>query len=140
MLDVAALAGAEKTATEIAAAYQPQDNKSADFESYLIDFVRQICDVAGIPDVKPAFTWNKVINQLEDTQMVLSAAEYLDDETILRHLPWIMPEEVPEILKRKDEADLKRMGALDARFQTGGTTNTGDNPNTGNGKQEPPEG
>lgn len=140
MLDVAALAGAEKTATEIAAAYQPQDNKCTDFESYLIDFVRQICDVAGIPDVEPVFTWNKVINQLEDTQMVLSAAEYLDDETILRHLPWIMPEEVPEILKRKDEADLKRMGALDARFQTGGTTNTGDNPNTGNGEQEPTEG
>ena len=32
MLDVTALAGAEKTATEISAAYQPQDNKCADFE------------------------------------------------------------------------------------------------------------
>lgn len=116
MLDVAALAGAEKTATEISAAYQPQDNKCSDFEYFLIDFIRQICAVAGINDPKPTFTWNKVINQAETTSMVLSAAEYLDDETTLRHLPWILPEEVPEILKRRDEADLKRMGAMQAQF------------------------
>lgn len=116
MLDVAALAGAEKTATEISAAYQPQDNKCADFEYFLIDFIRQICAVAGIENPEPAFTWNKVINQAETTSMVLSAAEYLDDETTLRHLPWILPEEVPEILKRRDEADLKRMGAMQAQF------------------------
>lgn len=116
MLDVAALAGAEKTATEISAAYQPQDNKCADFEYFLIDFIRQICTVAGIENPEPAFTWNKVINQAEITNMVISAAEFLDDETTLRHLPWLLPEEVPEILKRRDEADLKRMGALQAQF------------------------
>ena len=116
MLDVAALAGAEKTATEISAAYQPQDNKCADFEYFLIDFIRQICAVAGIENPEPAFTWNKVINQAEITSMVLSAAEFLDDETTLRHLPWLLPEEVPEILKRRDEADLKRMGAMQAQF------------------------
>lgn len=112
MLDVSALSAAEKTATEISAAYQPQDNKCADFEYFLIDFIRQICTVAGIDAPEPAFAWNKVINQAEITSMVLSAAEYLDDETTLRHLPWILPEEVPEILKRRDEADLKRMGAM----------------------------
>lgn len=116
MLDVSALSAAEKTATEISAAYQPQDNKCADFEYFLIDFIRQICAVAGIENPEPAFTWNKVINQAEITSMVLSAAEYLDDETTLRHLPWLLPEEVPEILKRRDEADLKRMGARQAQF------------------------
>ena len=45
--------------------------------------------------------------------MILSAAEYLDDETILNHLPFILPEEVPDILRRRDEADMKRMGALE---------------------------
>lgn len=116
MLDVSALSAAEKTATEISAAYQPQDNKCADFEYFLIDFIRQICAVAGIENPEPAFTWNKVINQAEITNMVISAAEFLDDETTLRHLPWLLPEEVPEILKRRDEADLKRMGALQAKF------------------------
>lgn len=112
MLDVSALSAVEKTATEISAAYQPQDNKCADFEYFLIDFIRQICAVAGIENPEPAFTWNKVINQAEITNMVISAAEFLDDETTLRHLPWLLPEEVPEILKRRDEADLKRMGAM----------------------------
>ena len=112
MLDVSALSAVEKTTTEILAAYQSQDNKCADFEYFLIDFIRQICAVAGINDPEPAFTWNKVINQAEITSMVLSAAEFLDDETTLRHLPWLLPEEVPEILKRRDAADLKRMGAM----------------------------
>lgn len=116
MLDVSALSAVEKTATEISAAYQPQDNKCADFEYFLIDFIRQICAVAGIENPEPAFTWNKVINQAEITSMVLSAAEFLDDETTLRHLPWLLPEEVPEILKRRDEADLKRIGAMQAQF------------------------
>lgn len=116
MLDVSALSAVEKTTTEILAAYQSQDNKCADFEYFLIDFIRQICAVAGIENPEPAFTWNKVINQAEITNMVISAAEFLDDETTLRHLPWLLPEEVPEILKRRDEADLKRMGALQAQF------------------------
>nr|DAG52040.1 MAG TPA: PORTAL PROTEIN [Caudoviricetes sp.] len=117
MLDVASLSAAEKTATEIAAAYQPQDNKCADFEYFLIDFILQIGDIAGIPGQEPKFTWNKVINQEEITNMVLSAAEFLDDETVLNHLPWILPEEVPDILKRRDEADLKRMGAMRNPFE-----------------------
>lgn len=113
MLDVAALAGAEKTATEISAAYQPQDNKCSDFEYFLIAFIRQICAVAGVENPEPSFTWNKVINQAEETSMILSAAEFLDDETILNHLPFILPEEVKDILRRRDEADMKRMGALE---------------------------
>ena len=93
------------------------DNKCADFEYFLIDFIHQICAVGGIPNPEPQFTWNKVINQAEETSMVLSAAEYLDDETVLKHLPWILPEEVPDILKRRDEADLQRMGAMEKQFQ-----------------------
>lgn len=112
MLDVAALAAVEKTATEIEAAYQPQDNKCADFEYCLIDFIQQICAVAGVPDPEPKFTWNKVTNLSEQTNMVISAAEFLDDETVLNHLPWILPEEVPDILKRRDEMDMKRMGVM----------------------------
>ena len=133
MLDVSALSAVEKTATEISAAYQPQDNKCADFEYFLIDFIRQICAVAGIENPEPAFTWNKVINQAEITSMVLSAAEFLDDETTLRHLPWLLPEEVPEILKRRDEADLKRMGAM----QNHGTQNQ---QQENQQEQQPPEG
>jgi hypothetical protein len=40
---------------------------------------------------------------------VLSAAQFLDDETILNHLPWITPEEVESILQRRAEDDLTRL-------------------------------
>ena len=73
MLDVSALSAVEKTTTEIEAAYQAQDNKCADFEYFLIDFVQQIAELAGITDAEPAFTWNKIINQAEVTNMGLLA-------------------------------------------------------------------
>ena len=118
MLDVSALSAVEKTTTEIEAAYQAQDNKCADFEYFLIDFVQQIAELAGITDAEPAFTWNKIINQAEVTNMVLSAAAFLDDETVLRHLPWLLPEEVPEILKRKADADINTVYGGDEDGQT----------------------
>lgn len=110
MLDVAQLSSAQKTATEINAAYQPQDNKCADFEFLLIDFVQKIAELAGINGAEPSFIWNKVVNQQEETNMVLSAAAYLDDETILKHLPWILPEEIQEILKKKSDTEMNLYG------------------------------
>lgn len=108
MLDVQNLTARETTATEIQAAYQAQDSRAADFEYHLIEFINQICDIAGIPNSEPVFVWNKVINQKEQTEMVLMAAQYLDDEAILRKLPWLTPEEAEEILKRKSAEEIDR--------------------------------
>ena len=110
MLDVSLISGTEKTATEIQAAYQSQDNKCADFEYMLIDFVQQIASIAGIADAEPKFVWNKIINRSEETQMVLSAANYLDDETILRYLPFVSTDDIDNILKKLDTGNMQRMG------------------------------
>lgn len=107
MLDVTKLQGGQKTATEITAAYQPMDNKVDQFEYCVIDFLQALFKIVGIED-EPSFTRSKVTNQLEQTQMVLLAANYLDDETILNKLPWLTQEEVAEILKRKAAEDIKR--------------------------------
>lgn len=107
MLDVAKLQGGQKTATEINAAYQPMDNKVDQFEYCVIDFLQALFKIVGIED-EPSFTRSKVTNQLEQTQMVLLAANYLDDETILNKLPWLTQEEVAEILKRKAAEDIER--------------------------------
>lgn len=40
--------------------------------------------------------------------MVMTAANYLDDEAVLNHLPWLTPEEVDELLKRKAAEELDR--------------------------------
>lgn len=107
MLDVTKLQGGQKTATEINAAYQPMDNKVDQFEYCVIDFLQALFKIVGIED-EPSFTRSKVTNQLEQTQMVLLAANYLDDETILKKLPWLTQEEVAEILKRKAAEDVER--------------------------------
>ena len=107
MLDVTKLQGGQKTATEINAAYQPMDNKVDQFEYCVIDFLQALFKIVGIED-EPSFTRSKVTNQLEQTQMVLLAASYLDDETILNKLPWLTQEEVAEILKRKAAEDIER--------------------------------
>lgn len=107
MLDVTKLQGGQKTATEINAAYQSMDNKVDQFEYCVIDFLQALFKIVGIED-EPSFTRSKVTNQLEQTQMVLLAANYLDDETILNKLPWLTQEEVSEILKRKAAEDIER--------------------------------
>lgn len=107
MLDVTKLQGGQKTATEINAAYQSMDNKVDQFEYCVIDFLQALFKIVGIED-DPSFTRSKVTNQLEQTQMVLLAANYLDDETILNKLPWLTQEEVAEILKRKAAEDIER--------------------------------
>lgn len=111
-LNVKSLQGGQKTATEIYAAYQPFDNKVDQYEYCVFDFLKELFKLVGIKD-NPTFKRSRIVNQLEETQMVLLAAQYLDDETILKHLPWLLPDEIDEILKRKVADDLDRLGGGD---------------------------
>lgn len=100
-LDVHTVA-AGATNDHIDAAYQPMDEEADDYEYQVIRFIQQILKLMGIEDT-PVFKRNRISNQKEQTDMVLSAADYLDDETILNKLPFISVDEVAEILARKDE-------------------------------------
>lgn len=112
MLDTTKIQGGQKTATEITAAYQQMDNKVDEFEYCVGDFLYQLFALVGIDD-EPTFTRSKIVNQLEQTQMVLMAAEYLGDEFTLKHLPWLTQEEITEILKRKDAEEIGRFSGTD---------------------------
>ena len=121
IVDVKALSAGSKTATEIRAAYQPMDDKCGDFEYEIRECIRKLFELIGIDD-EPSFKWNRIANQTEETQMVLSAANYLDDEAVLKHLPWLTPEEVDEILARNDAENAARLNAqidqIEEGFQT----------------------
>lgn len=108
IVNVQELTSGAKTATEIRAAYQPMDNKVDEFEYCVLGFLQALFQIVGIQD-DPSFTRSRIVNQTEETQMVLTAANYLDDETILKKLPWLTQEEVEEILKNRDNADAKRL-------------------------------
>lgn len=107
LLDVEKALSGNITATGIRLAYQAQDDKCGDFEYHIREFIAKLFDLIGIDDT-PEFKWNRIANQTEETNMVLAAAQYLDDETVLKHLPWIATEEVEEIMQRKGELELTR--------------------------------
>lgn len=104
-LDVTSISGGEsKTATEIEAAYQPMDEEADDFEYQIIKAISGILNILNIEDV-PLFNRNRVSNQKERTEMVMLAANYLDDETVLKKLPFITPDEIDGIMLRKGTSD-----------------------------------
>jgi hypothetical protein len=88
------------------------DENADDFEYQIIGVVRKLLAFAGVDEEKatPLFKRNRVSNQKETTEMVLSASQYLDDDAILSHLPFITVDEKKEILMRRAELDMKRFG------------------------------
>jgi hypothetical protein len=104
-LDVHTIA-ASSTNDHIDAAYQPLDEQADDFEQQLTECILQLLDLAEIEDT-PIYTRNRISNQLEQVQMVVQEAQYLDQETILRKLPNITTDEVPQILERSDRDGMR---------------------------------
>ncbi len=118
-LNVSEIQAGNITATQIAAAYEPINEKTDLFEYCVREFIQGILAIAGIED-DVTFTRSQMSNQLEKTQMVLSAAPYLDDETILNQLPWLTPEEAEEILVRRTAEDMGRFSHVATTPQEGG--------------------
>ena len=106
-LDVHTVA-AGATNDHIDAAYQPMDEEADDFEYQIIRCIRGILDILGIDDM-PLFNRNRISNGYERTQMIMMAAQYLDDETILKKLPFITVDEIEGIMTRRDENSAVRI-------------------------------
>lgn len=95
------------TNDHIDAAYQPMDEEADDFEYQVCEFIQRVLDLIGIEDT-PVFKRNRISNESERTQMILSAANYLDDETLLQKLPFITVDEVANIMAKKFEESESR--------------------------------
>lgn len=117
-LDVNTLSASAKTTQEIQASYQAQDNKCSDFEYFLIDFVQDILKLAGIED-EPTFRWNRVVNQAEQTQMIMNASNFLTDEMIIKHLPFLTPEEADQVIADRTEISYNRFYEEDVNDRIG---------------------
>lgn len=109
-LDVHTVA-AGATNDHIDAAYQPMDEEASDFEYQVSEFIQQLLGLMGVEDA-PVFKRTRISNQKEQVDMVMSEAQWLDRETVLRKLPNIAPGEVQAIMDRLDAEDQDRMGSL----------------------------
>ena len=103
------MVNANSTNDHLEAAYQPLDEEADDLEFQVTAFIQQLLKLLGIKDEYPTYKRNRISNQAQQTTMVLSAAEYLDAETVLNHLPFISVDEVQEILDRKQQEAEERM-------------------------------
>ena len=99
------------TNDHIDAGYQPMDEEADAFEYQIIKCVQQILRLIGIEDQVPLFNRNRISNLKERTEMILMAANYLDDETILSKFPFITPDEVKEILRRREVNNEERINS-----------------------------
>lgn len=106
-LDTEAIATGNTVATAIRAAYEPLNEKTDDFEYCVIEFIQGVLELAGIDD-DPTFKRSMIVNMAEETNMVLAAAQYLDNETILKHLPFISIDEISDILDNTTREEAER--------------------------------
>lgn len=115
-LDVKNIASGATTATQIQAAYEPLNQKLDDFEYCMNEFISGILELNGIDD-EPTFQRSMIVNQAEQTTMVLAAAQYLDDETILKHLPFLSVDEVDGILDAKTREEASRYKQMEKELE-----------------------
>lgn len=106
-LDVHTIA-AGATNDHIDAAYQPMDEEAADFEFQVSECIQGILDLIGIED-SPVFKRQRISNQKEQVEMVTMEAQWLDEQTVISKFPNISPDEVAEIMERKENEDAERM-------------------------------
>lgn len=117
-LRVQDLSSGNKTATEITAAYEPINQKTDQFEYQVTEFINGILALAGIED-EPTYTRSQMSNQSETLEIVLQAAEYLDDEYVTTKILTLLgdSDKVQEVLKRKDAEAADRYKQQEAELE-----------------------
>ena len=106
------------TATQIKAAYEPINQKTDQFEYQVTEFINGILALAGIED-DPTYTRSQMSNQSETLEMVLQAAEYLDDEYVTTKILTLLgdADKAQEVLKRKDAEAADRYKQQEAELE-----------------------
>lgn len=107
--DPVGVAGGSDTATQIKAAYEPLNEKTDLFESQVTEFIEDLLEIAGIDDV-PTYTRSMIVNKQEEAQIVISAADWTDEEYTTRKLLEILgdADKADEIIKRRDAEDMDK--------------------------------
>lgn len=100
LLDIEKALGGDITATGIRMAYQPQDDKCGDFEYHIRDFIARLLALLGIEDT-PEFKWNRIANQTEEINNVMTEWPLIGDDAALELLPNLTPEMVDMIKENK---------------------------------------
>lgn len=107
-LDTKNIASGATTATQIKAAYEPLNSKADEYEYCVIEFLQGILSIIGIED-EPTFTRSMIVNGQEEMQMVLQAAQFLDQEYLTKKVLTLLGDgdKAEEILQRIAEQEIE---------------------------------
>ena len=105
-LDVKEISSGTPTATQIAAAYEPLNAKTDAFEYCVLEFLEGLLPLAGVSG-QPSFRRSVIANRQEEIGNILSAAPYLDRETVTEQLCAALglSDRFGEILSKRKEED-----------------------------------
>ena len=106
-LDTDKISAGNITATAIEAAYENLELKCDGYETCVTECILGLLSLIGVDDT-PTYHRRKTTNKAETTSMILSAAQYLDDETILNLLPFINVDTVQDILDKRNAEEAER--------------------------------
>ena len=84
----------------------------------MTEFINGILALAGIED-EPTYTRSQMSNQSEMLEMVLQAAEYLDDEYVTTKILTLLgdADKAQELLKRKDAEAADRYKQMETELE-----------------------
>jgi len=110
-LDTKNIANGAVTATQIEAAYEPVNEKADGYEYCILEFIKEICRLAGVED-NPSFTRSVIVNATEIIQDVLQAAPYLSAEYVTEKILTVLGDgdKAEAVLKAIDGEDINRFG------------------------------
>ena len=103
---------ANATNDQIQAAYEPLNQQTDQFEFQVTEFIEGILAVAGIDD-EPTYTRSQMSNRQETLEMVLQAAEYLDEEYITEKILTLLgdADKIDAVKRRKTAEETARVTA-----------------------------
>ena len=110
-LDTKNIANGAVTATQIEAAYEPVNEKADGYEYCILEFIKEICRLAGVED-NPTFTRSVIVNATEIIQDILQAAPYLSAEYVTEKILTVLGDgdKTEAVLKAIDGEDINRFG------------------------------
>lgn len=108
-LDTKNIANGATTATQIKAAYEPLNSKTDQYEYCVREFLKNLLTVAGLDD-DPTFSRSIIVNSQEELQLVIQAAQYLDEEYITRKVLTLLGDGdlAEDVLKRIADDEINR--------------------------------
>lgn len=107
LLDRRSMSAAQKTEQELQMAYQPMDDYTDDLEYHVMETLDAVLSLAGV-NSDYHFIRNKSCNMTEQTNMVLSAANYISPECVIKHLPFLTPEEADEEIAKYQDREMEQ--------------------------------